>query len=260
MRTRIGHWDELIAQLPVGVLLLDARGAVLAENRVAAELGAAGEARDDSGAPLPSRAELARQVLRSRSTLVLPVVLPRTRVWAEYRPLDERVLVLLRPVQADVPHSAGLVDPLTGLPGRALLLDRLDQALVRARPHGTLATLVLLDVRHLAEVNRAHGFHRGDELLVVLGARLRAGLRADHTVARYGGDEFAVVAEHPNGTGEAVAARVGELAGRAVRVSGARVRPGVRVCWVTSDGAIPVHALVGHAQDRLRGRDRASEN
>ncbi|MBW4719414.1 sensor domain-containing diguanylate cyclase [Saccharothrix obliqua] len=253
-------WDELVSGLPYGVLLLDGSGAVLAGNRAACALMGVlpghprPEARDPSGAPLPTCAELAEQVLRTRAPLVIPMVLPHAKVWAEYQPLEPRgqVLLVLRPVQADVPNSARMLDALTGLPGRALLLDRLDQALVRARTHGTLASLVLADVRQLAAVNREHGFERGDELLTVIASRLRAGLREDYTVARYGGDEFAVVAEHPNGSGEALAARVRELAGRGVRIAGRRVRPGVRACWVTSDGAASPHSVIAYVEERLR--------
>lgn len=247
-------WDEFVSELPVGVLLQDEHGVVLAANPMAASLLGDARARDDSGAPLPSRADLAAQVLRTGSPLTIPMALPHAKVWAEYYPIVVRgqVLVLLRPVQADVPHSAGLLDALTGLPGRALLLDRLDQALIRARTQGTLASLVLADVHRMAAVNAVHGFKRGDELLAVLAKRLRQGLRADYTVARYGGDSFAVVAEHPNGSGEAVAARVRELAGRAVRLGGERVRTGVRVCWVTSDGEAPLHSVITHVEERLR--------
>lgn len=247
-------WDEFVSELPVGVLLQDDRGEVLAANPMASALLGDAKARDDFGAPLPSCAELAAQVLRTGSPLTIPVALPHARVWAEYHPVEVRgqVLVVLRPVQADVPHSAGLLDALTGLPGRALLLDRLDQALIRARTRGTLASLVLADVHRMAEVNVAHGFRRGDELLAVLAKRLRRGLRADYTVARYGGDSFAVVAEHPDGNGEAIAARVRELAGRAVRLGGERVRSDVRVCWVTSDGEAPVHSVIAHVEERLR--------
>ncbi|HWO61923.1 MAG TPA: GGDEF domain-containing protein [Umezawaea sp.] len=268
-------WDELIAELPVGVVLMDAHGDVLAGNRLAADLlGLRPEellsghrplgwsVRDDSGAPLPNRREIASQALRTGSVLTLPVAvvragLPHVQLWAECHPLEvrgePRVVAFLQPVHTDVPHSRGLVDPLTGLPGRALLHDRLDQALARARTHGTVVTLVLVDVHQLAGVNAQHGFHRGDELLTVIGGRLREGLREDYTVARYGGDEFAVIAEHPCGSGEAVAERVRELADRAVRIAHTRVRPGVRVCWVTSDGAAPMHSVIANVEERLRG-------
>lgn len=247
-------WDEFVSELPIGVLLQDEHGAVLAANPLASSLLGGAHGCDDSGAPLPSCADRAAQVLRTGCPLTIPMVLPHAQVWAEYHPIVLRgqVLVLLRPVQSDVPHSAGLLDALTGLPGRALLLDRLDQALIRARTQGTLASLVLADVHRMAAVNAAHGFQRGDELLTAVARRLRQGLRADYTVARYGGDSFAVVAEHPNGSGAAVAERVRELAGRAVRLGGVRVRPGVRVCWVTSDGEAPLHAVIANVEERLR--------
>ncbi|MCP2261411.1 diguanylate cyclase (GGDEF) domain-containing protein [Streptoalloteichus tenebrarius] len=267
-------WDDFVADLPVGVLLQDEQGEVLAANdRAAALLGMSRQdlvdgarppgwsACDDSGAPLPEPSALAAQVLRTSSTLSLPMVVSRdgvhhTRVWADYHPVRSRgrhrLLVLLHPVDTDLPHSRGLLDPLTGLPNRALLLDRLDQALTRARTRGTLATLVLMDVHRLAALNAEHGFRRGDELLVALAGRLRQGLRADHTVARYGGDEFAVVAEHPTGTGEAIADRAREVAARPLRIGRNRILPALRVAWCTSDGAAPVLSVLTSAEARLR--------
>jgi diguanylate cyclase (GGDEF)-like protein len=267
-------WDEVVAELPVGVLLQDERGKVVAANHLAAMLlglnrdDLLGETRqaewhayDDSGAPLPAQAEMAAQVLRTSASLAVPVVLsrdgaPHVRVWADYHPVKHRgqprLLVLLQPVQTDIARSRGLVDPLTGLPGRALLLDRLEQALTRARTHGTLATLVLVDVHQLSAVNAKHGFDLGDELLVIIAGRLRRGLRADHTVARYGGDEFAVIAEHPNGTGAPIAERIRHLTTRPVRITGVRLRPGLRLSWVTSDGIASILSVVTRAEERLR--------
>ncbi|AHI02150.1 hypothetical protein GCM10010174_33260 [Kutzneria viridogrisea] len=267
-------WDELVSELPVGVLLQDEQGGVLAANDLAGSLlglsrhdllhgsrPAGWVACDDSGAPLPHSAEMTAQVLRAAGRLTVPMVvlrdgLPHARLWVDYQPVRHRgrpcLLVLLQPVHTDVPHSRGLLDPLTGLPSRALLLDRLDQSLTRSRTNGSLTSLVLVDVHRLAEVNAEFGFDTGDDLLTVLGGRLRTGLRADHTVARYGGDEFAVVAEHPDGTGEPIAARVRELTERAVRLGRVRLRPRVRVCWATSDGSAPVHAVVSYVENRLR--------
>lgn len=264
-------WDELVSELPVGVLLQDDRGEVLAANSLAESLlglshddlvrgsrPVGWQACDDSGAPLPQGAEMAAQVLRSSARLTVPIVVfrdgvPLARLWADFQPVgNRRVLVLLQPVLTDVPHSRGLLDPLTGLPSRALLLDRLEQSLTRSRTNGSLTTLVLADVRRLSSVNAEFGFDTGDELLTLLAGRLRQGLRADHTVARYGGDEFAVVAEHPDGTGEAIAARVRELSERAARLGRVRLHPKVRVCWATSDGSAPVHSVVAYAEKCLR--------
>lgn len=160
------------------------------------------------------------------------------------------MLVLLQPVNTDVGRSHGLLDPLTELPNATLALDRLDQALLRARMHGTLVSVVLLDICGMAAVNAEFGFARGDDLLTVLGGWLRQGLRADHTVARFGGDAFLVIAEHPDVTGESVAARARELLERPVRLDGKRVAPEVRVGWVTSDGDNPVHSVITHLESR----------
>ncbi|MDA3644629.1 GGDEF domain-containing protein [Saccharopolyspora indica] len=267
-------WDDYISGLNVGVLLTDERGQVLATNDVAAELmqlaksdlltgvrPAGWRLRDDTGAAMPDWAELAGQVLRAGTPLSIPMVIarsgqPLSRIWADYHSVQvqgrRRVLILLQPVHTDVPHSRGLLDPLTGLPGRVLLLDRLEQSLVRARSRGTLSTLVLIDVQQLAAFNAEHGFDRGDDLLTTLADRLREGLSDEHTVARYGGDEFAVVAEHPSGTGETIAEQAREVAGWPLRIGRKQVRPGLRVSWVTTDGQAPVHSVLARAEQQLQ--------
>ena len=267
-------WDELISGLTVGVLLTGHRGQVLAINDGAAELMQLSKSdlltgnrppgwqvRDDTGAPMPDWAELAGQVLRAGSPLSTPMVIarsgqPLSRIWADYHAVrvqgQNRVLMLLQSVHTDMPHSRGLLDPLTGLPGRVLLLDRLEQSLVRARIQGVLSTLVLVDVHRLAEFNQVHGFDRGDELLTTLASRLREGMSDDRTVARYGGDEFAVIAEHPSGTGEEIAEQIRQTAGWPMRVGRRRVRPGLRVSWVTTDGNASVHSVLARAEQQLQ--------
>jgi diguanylate cyclase (GGDEF)-like protein len=267
-------WTELVTELGVGVLVQNGDGVVLAANPRAADLlgvprgdllsGCRPEGWqvcDDSGAPLPNWSDLAVQVLRAGVPATIPFAVtmrgvPHSRLWAEVHPVLHRgeplLLTVVHPVQADIWRSKGLLDPLTTLPSRALLLDRLDQALRRARTHGTVATLVLMDVRGLAEINKAWGFENGDELLVLLAARLRDGLRADHTVARYSGGTFAVVADHPQGTGEAIAARVRQIAERRADIGHGLLHPSVRSCWVSSGGDHTVHQLICSAEARLR--------
>ena len=91
-------------------------------------------------------------------------------------------------------HEA-LHDPLTGLPNRTLLRDRLEHALARsARGRGATGVL-FVDLDDFKHVNDTYGHATGDVVLAELGERLRTGVRPADTVARLGGDEFVVVCE-----------------------------------------------------------------
>ena len=88
-----------------------------------------------------------------------------------------------------------LHDPLTGLPNRTLVLDRLGHALAaRARRRGTTA-VVLLDIDQFKVVNDSLGHEAGDQLLLAVAPRLIEAVRPGDTVGRLGGDEFVVVCE-----------------------------------------------------------------
>ena len=86
-------------------------------------------------------------------------------------------------------------DPLTGLPNRALLMDRLEHALVRSRRRNAVLGLLLLDLDRFKVVNDSLGHQAGDELLVQVGERMAAALDPGDTLARFGGDEFTVLVE-----------------------------------------------------------------
>jgi diguanylate cyclase (GGDEF)-like protein len=92
-------------------------------------------------------------------------------------------------------HRA-LHDPLTGLPNRVLLLDRLGQACARLRRSGGRILVMFVDLDRLKFVNDTWGHATGDDLLVQVARRLDQALRPDDTVARLGGDEFVVVCPH----------------------------------------------------------------
>jgi diguanylate cyclase (GGDEF)-like protein/PAS domain S-box-containing protein len=87
-----------------------------------------------------------------------------------------------------------LADPLTGLPNRAVFMDRLERTLVQAnrRPDARFAVL-FVDLDRFKQVNDSLGHMAGDELLVAVGGRLAACLRQEDTIARFGGDEFAIL-------------------------------------------------------------------
>jgi diguanylate cyclase (GGDEF)-like protein len=88
-----------------------------------------------------------------------------------------------------------LHDPLTGLPNRALLLDRLEQALQRSRRSHRAVAVMFADLDRFKRVNDLYGHGVGDELLVAFSARLKESLRESDTAGRLSGDEFVVVCE-----------------------------------------------------------------
>jgi diguanylate cyclase (GGDEF)-like protein len=98
----------------------------------------------------------------------------------------------LQASEAQAQHLA-FHDPLTGLPNRALFVQRLDRALTETRRSGSPTVLLYLDLDRFKNVNDTLGHAAGDELIRVLADRLGAVLRSGDCLARLGGDEFAVV-------------------------------------------------------------------
>ncbi|MGQ0558815.1 MAG: putative bifunctional diguanylate cyclase/phosphodiesterase [Sphingosinicella sp.] len=100
--------------------------------------------------------------------------------------------------EATAQHLA-LHDQLTNLANRALLEDRLTQALTRHRRTGEQVALLMLDLDRFKQVNDTLGHNAGDQLVQEVGERLRGLVRETDTVARIGGDEFAIVQANPKG-------------------------------------------------------------
>jgi diguanylate cyclase (GGDEF)-like protein len=116
---------------------------------------------------------------------------------------DPRFIVLSRDITerkraVDEINTLAFYDPLTSLPNRRLLLDRLQQAIAglgRSQQHGAL---LLIDLDHFKLLNDDRGHAMGDELLKQVAARLGSSVREGDTVARLGGDEFVVVLQDLN--------------------------------------------------------------
>lgn len=128
--------------------------------------------------------------------------------------------------ESELRHQASH-DPLTGLPNRTLLLDRIDHALAVGGRRETSLGLLFLDLDGFKTINDSLGHESGDELLRLVGVRLQSCLRPGDTLARYGGDEFTVLLDE---TTEAAAVGIAErilvamqepfaLAGREVGVT-----------------------------------------
>jgi diguanylate cyclase (GGDEF)-like protein len=128
-------------------------------------------------------------------------------------------------------------DPLTGLANRLLFESRLDMALARGKRTGDGVGILFLDLDHFKQVNDTMGHAAGDSVLQQVGARLKQSVRPYDTVARFGGDEFALLIEgikKPNDCSEVaqnIIKRIEEpliIAGHPAKV-GASI--GIAVCF-----------------------------
>ncbi len=148
-----------------------------------------------------------------------------------------------------VRHLA-LHDVLTDLPNRAFLQEVAERALARATRRGTSVALHLIDLDRFKEINDTLGHPAGDTLLVEVAARMAGHLRRGDTLARMGGDEFAVLQEDIESPeeGEAMARRLLEALAEPFRIEGHHVvtAASVGLAFGPGDGA-DVAELVRHA-------------
>jgi diguanylate cyclase (GGDEF)-like protein len=121
--------------------------------------------------------------------------LPVSARYAEVASLSSSLTALLARLRQDELRlrMLALRDPLTGLPNRVLLHDRLWQAVAQSRRTKRPLALLILDLDHFKDVNDTLGHPTGDRLLTEAARRLTTCLRETDTVARLGGDEFALI-------------------------------------------------------------------
>ncbi|MHB1673656.1 MAG: diguanylate cyclase domain-containing protein [Acidobacteriaceae bacterium] len=140
--------------------------------------------------------------------LVWALVFPVSALLARYRPdlhiqdsvwnipkyiVAIGILLTLLEEQIDHTQHLALHDPLTSLPNRRLLEDRLTKSLERAERNGARVAVLLIDLDHFKLINDTYGHPVGDEVLRIVATRLQMRIRKADTVARVGGDEFMVV-------------------------------------------------------------------
>lgn len=196
--------------------------------------------------------------VREGGEVVGSLVVARREDGHNYTEAEREILVVLakhasialtdaRTVQDAIDQA--LQDPLTKLPNRALLADRLDTALSRAERHRTEVAVLFCDLDQFKNVNDSLGHAAGDELLVAVGRRLSGCVSAADTVARFGGDEFAIL------VGDA--ARI-DLQALAERILAALEEPfAVRGMEVFLAGSIGIAVGSNRSDDLLRDADLA---
>jgi diguanylate cyclase (GGDEF)-like protein len=164
-------------------------------------------------------------------------------------------------LQEQLTHQA-FHDALTGLANRALFRDRLDHELARAARSDHQIAVFLVDLDGFKQVNDSLGHDAGDELLRVVARRFEEVVRASDTVARFGGDEFALLLEDV-GEEEAVALarRLLEQLSEPIPITGRKIALGSSIGIVLSSGDASSEELVRDAdvamyaaKDAGRGR------
>jgi diguanylate cyclase (GGDEF)-like protein/PAS domain S-box-containing protein len=117
-----------------------------------------------------------------------------------------------RVLEEQLRHQA-FHDPLSGLPNRALFMDRLEHAFVRANRRGDKIAVLFTDLDNFKVINDSLGHEVGDQLLVAVAERIKDCLRPEDTAARLGGDEFTILIEAVDSVSDAarVAERIAEI-------------------------------------------------
>jgi diguanylate cyclase (GGDEF)-like protein len=144
-------------------------------------------------------------------------------------------------------YQLAFFDPLTGLPNRRLLHDRLQQSMAASARSGKYRALLYLDLDHFKNLNDTHGHAMGDRLLIEMAQRLRTCVREGDTVARLGGDEFVLLVQQLDEDLETAVAQAGRIGDKVV----AQLSQPCAIGAVQYQGSasVGVSMFLGHALD-----------
>lgn len=149
-------------------------------------------------------------------------------------------------------------DPLTGLPNRRLLLDRLEHQLAASSRSGRYGALLFIDMDNFKIINDTLGHEAGDRVLGEVARRLLASVRESDTVSRLGGDEFVIILDNLGDTASAAAVEAGELGHKILSKLARPYRLDEQLCISTP--SIGIATFCGHATSAdqlLRHADEA---
>ena len=198
---------------------------------------------------------LLQDVVRAESPL-------NTSNAAQLLDANEHLVVTALDAQADAETAAraldevsrsGELDPLTQLPHRLLLLDRLATAITAARRNGTRLALLFLDLDDFKPINDTLGHAVGDEVLKLVAQRLAASIREADTVSRHGGDEFVILLTEVSQPSDASL-----VAGKVLEALGAQCQVGDHGLNLTASIGISIYPDDGEDADTLMLRADAA--
>ena len=241
--------DRLIGQRLCEAVPLIREGGFFEKYRRVAETGESLLEEFQTASPGLSAAWLSHQVVRLGDGVAIT-----SRDISERKAMEERFKYMAQN------------DALTGLPNRALFLDRLEQAIARARRSKRPMAMMFLDVDHFKTVNDTLGHAAGDELLRAFAGRLKSCVRRNDTVARLGGDEFTIILEELNipQDSETVAHKIAaalrapiKLADREVTITSSI---GIANYFDAASNELSPGALLEQADQALYGAKRGGRN
>lgn len=174
----------------------------------------------------------------------------------------ERDVTRLREYQDNL-ETMAYRDPLTGLPNRRYLIDRMQKDMAGAIRHGRKLAVIALDLDGFKPINDRYGHEMGDKVIIAFASRLQTLLREDDTVARWGGDEFSVLFNDIDGSSKST-----QLVDRMIEMISAPFRVGDIKIQLTASIGITIYpddnqdadTLLRHADQAMYQSKQSGKN